>query len=153
MTQTYNRGIHTFSIFIILWTIFLFVAGALVTSNNAALSVPDWPKSFGRWFPPMRMLQGGAFFEHSHRFIAGILAILVLLLAVFLWIWEKRSWVRWLGVLAVAGVVAQAVLGGEVVRQLLQYWLPVMHATFAQIVFATVLSIAVFTSRWWLSER
>jgi heme A synthase len=47
----------------------------------------------------------------------------------------------------------QAVLGGQVVRQLLQYWLPVMHAVFAQIVFAAVLGIAVFTSKWWISER
>jgi heme A synthase len=51
------------------------------------------------------------------------------------------------------GVAVQAVLGGEVVRQLLQYWLPVIHAVFAQIVFAAVLGIAVFTSRWWMSER
>lgn len=153
MSPSYNPGIHRFAIFVVLWTIFLFVAGALVTSNNAALSVPDWPKTFGRWFPPMRMLTGGAFFEHSHREIAGVLAILVLLLAVFVWLRESRSWVRWLGVLAVAGVLAQAVLGGEVVRQLLHYWLPVVHAIFAQIVFAAVLSIAVFTSRWWLAER
>src|SRR4029077_5734770 len=35
----------------------------------------------------------------------------------------------------------------------LQYWLPVIHACFAQIVFAAVLGIAVFTSPWWISER
>jgi len=153
MTQTYNPGINRFSVFIVFWTVFLFVAGALVTSNNAALSVPDWPKSFGRWFPPMRMLSGGAFFEHSHREIAGILAIFVLALAVLLWMREPRTWVRWLGGLAVAAVLAQAVLGGEVVRQLLQYWLPVLHAVFAQVIFAAVLSIAVFTSRWWVADQ
>jgi heme a synthase len=153
MTQRYHPGIHRFSIFIVLWTIFLFVAGALVTSNNAALSVPDWPKTFGQWFPPMRMLAGGAFFEHSHREIAGVLAIMVLLLAVWVWMRDSRPRVRWLGVLAVAGILVQAVLGGEVVRQLLRYWLPVIHAFFAQIVFAAVLSIAVFTSRWWLAEH
>jgi heme A synthase len=49
--------------------------------------------------------------------------------------------------------VAQAVLGGQVVRQFLHYWLPVIHASFAQIVFAAVLSIAVFTSKWWVSDR
>jgi heme a synthase len=85
MTQIYKPVIHRFSVFVVLWTVFLFVAGALVTSNNAALSVPDWPKSFGRWFPPILMLTGGAFFEHSHRQIAGILAVLVLVLAVWLW--------------------------------------------------------------------
>src|SRR5260370_36749803 len=60
---------------------------------------------------------------------------------------------RCLGVTAVGGVVAEAVLGGQVVRQFLHYWLPVIHASFAQIVFAAVLSIAVFTSKWWVSDR
>lgn len=150
---TYNPGIHRFAKFVVAWTVLLFVAGALVTSNNAALSVPDWPKSFGTWFPSLRQLAGGAFFEHSHRVIAGGLGIFVLVLAILIWMKDDRRWLRWFGVIAVVGVAVQAVLGGEVVRQLLQYWLPVIHAAFAQIVFAAVLGIAVFTSRWWIAER
>lgn len=153
MTSSYNPGLHRFARFVVAWTVLLFIAGALVTSNNAALSVPDWPKSFGTWFPSLRQLAGGAFFEHSHRVIAGGLGILTLALAVLIWVKDKRRWLRWLGVIAVLGVAVQAVLGGEVVRQLLQYWLPVIHAVFAQIVFAAVLGIAVFTSSWWVSER
>ncbi len=153
MTSTYNSGVHRFAVFVVCWTILLFVAGALVTSKDAALSVPDWPKSFGTWFPSLRMLAGGAFFEHTHRVIAGVLGILVFILAIWLWKKEPRLWMRWFGVAAVAGVAAQAILGGQVVRQLLHYWLPVAHASFAQIVFAAVLGIAVFTSKWWVSER
>ena len=153
MTTTYNPGVHRFANFVVAWTVLLFIAGALVTSNNAALSVPDWPKSFGTWFPSLRQLAGGAFFEHSHRVIAGGLGIFTLALAILIWLKDERRWLRWFGVIAVAGVAVQAVLGGEVVRQLLQYWLPVMHACFAQIVFAAVLGIAVFTSSWWISER
>jgi cytochrome c oxidase assembly protein subunit 15 len=153
MTVTYNPGLHKFAKFVVAWTVLLFIAGALVTSNNAALSVPDWPKSFGTWFPSLRQLAGGAFFEHSHRVIAGGLGVFVMVLAILIWLKDNRRWLRWFGVTAVAGVVVQAVLGGEVVRQLLQYWLPVIHAVFAQIVFAAVLGIAVFTSNWWISER
>jgi len=153
MTTTYHLGVHRFAVFTVCWTILLFVAGALVTSKDAALSVPDWPKSYGTWFPSMRMLAGGAFFEHSHRVIAAVMGFLVLLLAIWLWRKDPRPWMRWFGLTAIAGVVAQAVLGGQVVRQLLHYWLPVIHASFAQIVFAAVLSIAVFTSKWWVSER
>src|SRR6202158_316218 len=153
MTSTYNPGVHKYSVFVVYWTILLFVAGALVTSKDAALSVPDWPKSFGTWFPSLRMLAGGAFFEHSHRVIAGGLGIFTLALAILIWIKDSRRWLRWFGVIAVVGIAVQAVLGGEVVRQLLQYWLPVIHACFAQIVFAAVLGIAVFTSSWWMSER
>jgi cytochrome c oxidase assembly protein subunit 15 len=153
MNATYNRGVHRFAVFVVLWTVLLFVFGALVTSKNAALSVPDWPKSFGTWFPSLRQLAGGAFFEHSHRVIAGVMGVFTLVLAVLLWAKDQRRWLRWLGASAVAGVAVQAVLGGEVVRQLLQYWLPVLHACFAQLVFAAVLGIAVFTSQWWIEER
>jgi heme a synthase len=153
MTTTYSPGMHRFAKFVVAWTVLLFIAGALVTSNNAALSVPDWPKSFGTWFPSLRQLAGGAFFEHSHRVIAGGLVIFTLVLAVLIWRKDNRRWLRWFGVIAVAGMAVQAVLGGEVVRQMLQYSLPVMHACFAQIVFGAVLAIAVFTSSWWISER
>src|SRR2546429_5597351 len=84
MTTTYHSGIHRFAVFTVCWTILLFVAGALVTSKDAALSVSDWPKSHGSWVPPLRSLQGGDFFEFSHRFVAGVLGILTLLLAVLL---------------------------------------------------------------------
>jgi heme A synthase len=36
---------------------------------------------------------------------------------------------------------------------MLHYWFPVMHACFAQIMFGALLSIAVFTSKWWVTER
>jgi cytochrome c oxidase assembly protein subunit 15 len=153
MTATYNPLINKLAKFTVAWTVLLFVAGALVTSNDAALSVPDWPKSFGTWFPTLRQLAGGAFFEHSHRVIAGVLGVLILALAILIWVKDSRRWLRWFGVIAVGSVVVQAVLGGEVVRQLLHYWLPVMHACFGQIIFAAVLSIAVFTSKWWMEDH
>src|SRR5271154_185368 len=153
MTATYHRGVHRFAVFVVCWTIFLFVAGALVTSQDAALSVPDWPSTFGTLLPSWMQLNGGAFFEHSHRVIAGVMGVLTLILAIAIWVKEERVWLRWFAAIAVGGVVVQAILGGQVVIQLLHYWLPVIHACFAEIVFAAVLSIAVFTSRWWVSER
>jgi cytochrome c oxidase assembly protein subunit 15 len=153
MTTTHKPGVHRLAVFTVCWTILLFVAGALVTSKDAALSVTDWPTSHGSLVPPLSSLQGGDLFEFSHRAVAGGLGILVLVLAVWLWIAESRVWLRWLGFVAVLGVAVQAILGGQVVIRLLHYWLPVIHACFAQIVFGAVLSIAVFTSKWWVSER
>jgi cytochrome c oxidase assembly protein subunit 15 len=153
MTSDYNPGVHKFSLFVVCWTVLLFVAGALVTSKDAALSVTDWPTSHGTLVPPLSTLQGGDLFEFSHRAIAGGLGILVLVLAVLLWVKESRLWLRWLGFVAVLGVAVQAILGGQVVLRLLHYWLPVIHACFAQIVFGAVLGIAVFTSKWWVSEQ
>jgi heme a synthase len=150
---TFRPGVYRFAVFVFLWTILLFVAGALVTSNAAALSVPDWPKSFGTWFPSLRQLVGGAFFEHSHRVIAGVLGILLLVEAALIWFKDQRRWLRWFALIAVGGVVVQSILGGEVVRKLLQYWLPVLHACFAQLMFGAILCLAVFTSKWWIEEH
>jgi heme a synthase len=150
MTTTYHPSVHRFSIFVVCWTVLLLIAGALVTSNEAALSVPDWPLSYGTLTPPM---VGGIRFEHSHRLIAGGLGLLSIALAVLVWVKDERRWLRWFSVIAVVGIAAQAVLGGEVVIKLLHYWLPVIHACFAQIVFAALLSIAAFTSRWWISDQ
>src|SRR5260370_11004115 len=150
MPHAYTPGVHRFAVFVVIWTVLLLTAGALVPSNKGGLSFPAGPLSYGGFTPPM---VGGIRYEHSHRLIAAGLGFLTIALAILIWAKDNRRWLRWFGVIAVAGVVVQAILGGEVVRQLLHYWLPVIHACFAQIVFAAVLSIAVFTSRWWVSEH
>jgi cytochrome c oxidase assembly protein subunit 15 len=99
------------------------------------------------------LAKGGALFEHSHRVIAGVLGVLLLVEAAVIWLKYERKWLRWFAVIAVGGVVVQSILGGEVVRKLLQYWLPVLHACFAQIMFGAILCMAVFTSKWWLEEH
>src|SRR5260370_24734246 len=115
MTATYNPGVREDGISVVCWTVLLFVAGALVTSTDAALSVPDWPKSHGSWIPPAEMLRGGGLFEFSHRVVAFGLGIFTLILALLVWTKEKRALLRWFGVIAVGGVVARAGLCREVV--------------------------------------
>jgi len=150
MKATYHSGVHKFALFVVAWAVILLCAGALVTSEDAALAVPDWPLSYGSITPPM---VGGIAFEHSHRVIAAVLGLLIVILSIVLWRKDERPWVKWLGVAAVGGVILQGVLGGLTVLKLLHYWLPVMHACLAQIMFATLVSIAVVTSRWWVSDR
>src|SRR5260370_42255378 len=94
MASAYNSGVHKFSVFVVLWTVLLFVAGALVTSKDPALSVPDWPTSHGTLVPPLSSLQAGALFEFSHRAVAGGFGILVLILALPLWVTETRLCLR-----------------------------------------------------------
>jgi len=85
--------------------------------------------------------------------IAGVLGVLLLIEAVVIWRMDARRWLRWFAAIAVGGVVVQSILGGEVVRRLLHYWLPVLHACFAQIMFGAILCMAVFTSKWWIEDR
>jgi cytochrome c oxidase assembly protein subunit 15 len=149
MKATYHRGIHKFALFVVAWTTVLLTAGALVTSEDAALAVPDWPLSYGTLNPPM---VGGIAFEHSHRLIAAALGLLVIILTSLLWRYDERPSVRYLGLAALGGVIFQGILGGLTVLKLLHYWLPVMHACTAQLVFVILVSIAFFTSRWWMQD-
>lgn len=151
MKASYHPFVHRLAVLTVVCAVLLLVAGALVTSNDAALSVTDWPTSHGAWIPPK--LSGGDVYEYSHRVAAATVGTLTLLLAIVIWVKQERRWLRWFAVIAVGGIVAQAVLGGQVVIRLLHYWLPVIHACFAQIMFAALLSIAVFTSQWWIGEQ
>jgi cytochrome c oxidase assembly protein subunit 15 len=143
---TNRSGIHKYALFVVAWALTLLTAGALVTSEDAALAVPDWPLSYGSLNPPM---VGGIAFEHSHRLIAAGLGVLIVGLAFLLWRYDERPWVKYLGLAAVGGVIVQGVLGGLTVLKLLHYWLPVMHACTAEIVFAILVAIAMCTSRWY----
>ena len=59
--ETYKPGLHRWSILLACATLLLVVAGGLVTSRDAGLSVPDWPLSYGKLMPPM---EGGILYEH-----------------------------------------------------------------------------------------
>ncbi len=138
--------VHKFAVVTAVATFLLLVAGALVTSNDAGLSVPDWPLSHGTLMPEM---VGGVFYEHSHRLIAATVAILTLILAIWLGRGEPRARVRRLGWTAVGMVLAQALLGGLTVLLHLPVAISVLHACLAQLFFCTVVVIALVTSRDW----
>ena len=142
-----NPWLHQYATFVASATFLLIIAGALVTSNDAGLSVPDWPTSFGSFRMP-RMV-GGVKFEHGHRMIAGTVAILTLLLAVWLWRSHERWWLRRLGWAAVLAVLAQAVLGGITVLFYLPVTVSVSHACLAQLFFCMTVSMAVFIQPDW----
>lgn len=46
-------GLHRFVVFTTVCTFFLLIAGCLVTSNDAGLSVPSWPFAPGTLLPRM----------------------------------------------------------------------------------------------------
>jgi cytochrome c oxidase assembly protein subunit 15 len=145
-----NRGVHRFALLVACATFFLIIAGALVTSHDAGLATSDWPLSNGQVFPKM---VGNLFWEHGHRLVATSVGLLTIGLVVFLFVREKRRWVRRLGVGALALVVAQGLLGGLTVKLMLPLVVSAAHATLAQLFFCTTVSLAVFTSSSWLEDR
>lgn len=149
MTATVPPSVHRFALFLSCCIVVLLMAGALVTSHDAGLAVPDWPLSYGSFMPPM---VGGIFWEHGHRLIATAVGILTIVLAFLLAFKEPRRWVRNLGWTALGLVIAQGLLGGLTVKYLLPPPISTAHATLAQLFFITIISITLFTSAWWQSD-
>jgi cytochrome c oxidase assembly protein subunit 15 len=142
--------LHRYALLTAAATFCLIIAGALVTSHEAGLAVPDWPLSYGQLMPPM---VGGIFWEHGHRMVATFVGILTIGLAVWLWRSEPRRWVRRLGWAALGAVVLQGLLGGLTVLFLLPRPVSIAHASLAQIFFCLTVSMALFTSSAWLHEQ
>jgi heme a synthase len=149
---TYNRGLHRFAVVLACWTFLLIIAGALVTSNDAGLSVPDWPTSFGSLYKIPKLV-GGVKFEHTHRMIAQVAGLLTIILAVWTWRAEKRRWMRILGWGALAAVIIQGVLGGLAVKFFLPPPISSAHAALAQTFLCIAVAIAVFTGQKWVEEQ
>jgi len=147
----YNRAHHAFAVFTACATLVVITAGALVTSNDAGLSVPDWPTSFG-YLVKVPQFVGGVRYEWSHRMVAGTLVSLTLAIAVWTLLVERRRWLRWLAIGAFCTVIAQAILGGLTVLLFQPPWISTAHATVAQTFFCIAVSIALFTGKKWVEE-
>jgi cytochrome c oxidase assembly protein subunit 15 len=149
MSTPYNRAHHNFAVVVACFVFLLIVAGALVTSNEAGLSVPDWPTSFGSLYRiPPRV--GGVKFEHGHRMLAEWIGLLTIGLAVWTQRVDKRRWTRVLAWSALGTVIAQGILGGLTVLFYLPPAISTAHATLAQTFFCIMVSIAFFTSKSWV---
>ena len=142
----YNRARYLFAVFTGCAIFTLILAGALVTSNDAGLSVPDWPTSFGSLYriPPM---VGGVRFEHGHRMLAEFVGLLTIILALWTWRTDERQWMRRLSITALAVVIMQGILGGLTVLYFLPPAVSTAHAALGQTFFCITVIIATFTGR------
>jgi heme a synthase len=143
------RAVYRFALWTSCCTVLLLMAGALVTSTDAADSVPDWPLAYGKLIPP---LTGGIRFEYAHRVIAACVATLTLILAVWLTRAKVRPLARRLGWTALMLVIAQALLGALRVKEVHPILSATAHATLAQIFFMTLVALSFYLSPWWGKE-
>jgi len=148
----YHRAYHTFAVFTACATLVVITAGALVTSNDAGLSVPDWPTSFG-YLIKVPYFAGGIRYEWTHRMLAGSLVVLTLSIAVWTLLADRRRWLRRLALAAFCTVVVQAILGGLTVLMFQPPAVSTAHAVVAQTFFCIAVVIAVFTGRRWIEEH
>lgn len=143
---------HRFSWLTVMTTVLLICWGGVVTSIGAGMAFPDWPTSLGSynlinpvdewWAVPAYLA------EHGHRLVASVVGMLTVTLAAWTWWADPRAWMRKLGILAAVLVVVQGVLGG-----LRVLWVSIdlatVHACVAQLFFAVLVSMTLFTTQTW----
>lgn len=144
-----SAGLRHFSKFLVLSTLFLILAGSLITTYGAGLSVPDWPNSYGHFMFsfPLADMVGGIFYEHGHRLIASTVGFMTVLMAIWVVFKENRKWVKKLSLLALSAVILQGLLGGITVLFFLPTAISVSHAILGQTFFVITIILAYSLSR------
>lgn len=147
---------HRLAVLVAAATFPLVWVGGLVTTYDAGMAVPDWPTTYGYnlfLYPWQTWIWGpwDLFIEHGHRLLAALVGLLTIALALALARHDRRRWMRWLGVAALAVVVFEGVVGGLRVhldeRQLAQ-----VHGCVGPAFFALATALAVCTSHGWPSD-
>ena len=144
------RALHGWAVLTVVATVALLALGSIVTTFRVGMADPVWPT-----YPWHLLLisydepKSGFLIEHTHRLAGYIVGCCVIVLAVWLQVSSRRTWLRGLGWAALVCVIIQGLLGGFRVRlnALVGTDLAAVHGVFAQIVFSLLVSIAVFTSR------
>jgi cytochrome c oxidase assembly protein subunit 15 len=150
------RWVHYLAVATACATFPLVIVGGLVTTTRVGMADTTWPTP--PWYFVWLVWAGhamdrglGFLVEHGHRQLGWLVGCLTLILAVGLWFCERRTWLRWLGVAAVAAVIGQGVLGGlRVVFQ--NQVMGLVHGVFAQLFFSFTVCLAAFTSRVWSAD-
>jgi cytochrome c oxidase assembly protein subunit 15 len=125
--------------------------------------VVDWPNSFGTnmFLFPLARMTGGVYYEHAHRLFGALVGLTTIALAVRLWRYEERTWLKRLAMAAVVLVILQGVLGGLRVTggftlstseadMAPSLTLALIHGVMGQLFLGVIVAIAVVTSRLWL---
>jgi len=143
-------------------TFLLLAAGGLVTGFDEGLAVVDWPNTEGysMFLYPLARMTGGVYLEHSHRLLGSLVGLTTLVLAFQVQFTEPRRWVRRFAWVALLLVVGQGILGGLRVTGHFtlstqpahtdpNVLLAIVHGICGQVVFATLVALAVWRSRAW----
>lgn len=134
------RALRRLALASIAVNVLIVVTGGAVRLTDSGLGCPTWPRCSGSSLVPTNRLSIHKAIEFGNRTLTFIVA--AVLVATFVAAWRQRT-NRGLAALALAGIPAQAVLGGIVVLTHLNPWLVAAHFLLSAVV------IALTTLLWW----
>ena len=116
------------------------LTGAAVRLTGSGLGCPQWPKCYGKFYPP---LSSHAVIEFSNRVVTGPVCIAAGL--AWLAALRRRPYRRdltWIAALLPLGVIAQAVLGGLTVKGRLDYGWVMGHFALSMLILLAAAALA-----------
>ncbi|ABI55655.1 COX15/CtaA family protein [Alkalilimnicola ehrlichii MLHE-1] len=154
------RAFQRLALLLTVWTFMVVVLGATVRLMDAGLGCPDWPGCYGRLvvpqsepaisqanlaFPERPVEVAKGWWEMAHRYVAGLLGLMILALAVLAWRRRQDPWQPVaLPVAVVFVVLFQSVLGAWTVTWQLKPIVVVAHL---------LGGLAVLALLWWTYLR
>jgi len=161
-TAAYKPALAWFALIGSTWVFVLIALGAYTTSIGAGMVFLDWPLSDGSINPAGWLSEMDKFAEHSHRLSAKVMSAITILLAVWVWRTEARSWLRQLALFAVGLVLLQALVGGlrvlcdhlhiETVNTSVGRIFAMLHACLAQVFVCNLMAVTIALSRSWIER-
>jgi cytochrome c oxidase assembly protein subunit 15 len=146
----YRPGPHRVALAAAVFTLPLLFVGGSVTTYGVGLAVPDWPSTFGInmflydfWNAPF-----GVRVEHTHRLYGAAVGLATVFLAVWFLAFERRGFMKTLGVVALVVVIVQGILGGTRVTQV-STALAAVHGCLGQAFFGLMVALCVLTGKRW----
>ncbi len=116
------------------------LTGAAVRLTGSGLGCPDWPKCYGKAYPPFSV---HALIEFGNRALSGLVGVLCVVTVVLSY--TRRPYRRdlmWLSWALPLGVVAQAVLGGFTVRAHLAPGFVMAHFSLSMLILIAAVALA-----------
>ena len=148
----YRPWLARYSFCALVVTLLLLYAGGFTTTIGAGMVFPDWPLSNGSLNPDGWIQDQAMAAEHSHRLLGMVVGNITLILAIWIWCVEGRSWMRRLGVAAIILVIIQGVLGGiRVLENEVNY--AIVHGCLGQLFFCLLTVLAIAQTKAWHNLR
>ncbi len=150
-----RRWLFRFSIVNIAATAALLVLGAIVTSTESGMAVPDWPTTFSNnmfMFPMDHEVHPRIFFEHAHRLFGTFAGVAAIALMVLVLVLDPRRSVKIFAVVLFVAVVVQGILGAQ--RVLLNNpFFGIFHGILGQLYLGSTVAMAVVLAPTFLAGR
>ncbi len=142
-----SKSFKIFSLFTVCVAFAVIVLGGVVRVTGSGLACPDWPLCHGQIIPPLEI---PTWIEWTHRLTTALVSASLLGMVVWATLKYRQEKIIFLGAwLAVLLLISQIVLGAMVVRLELPALAVGVHLGNALLIFATLLTISVFSVRPW----